>query len=52
MGVISVPLDILPAQEKQRDIKRGAACPLPKDGDRARTGREAGPERKDRRGVL
>ena len=52
VGVIGVPLDALPAQEGRRDVKRGAACLLPENGDRARTGREAGPERKDRRGVL
>ena len=52
VGVISAPLDALPTQKGQRDIKQGAACPLPEDGDRARTGREAGLEREDRRGVL
>ena len=52
MGVTRAPLDISPAQERRRDIRRGAACPLPENGDRARTGREAGLEKKDRRGVL
>ena len=52
IGVISAPLHTLPAQKKQQNIKRRAVCPLPKDGDRARTGREAGPKKKDRRGVL
>ena len=52
VGVTGAPLDASPAQEGRRDVRRGAACPLPEDGDRARTGREAGPEREDRRGVL
>ena len=52
VGVIGVPLNISPAQKKQRNIKRGAAYLLPEDGDRARTRREAGPKKKDRRGVL
>ena len=52
MGVIGAPLDASPAQEKRQDVKRGVACPLPENGDRARTGRKAGPKKKDRRGVL
>ena len=52
MGIISAPLDASPAQEKQQNIKQGAAYPLPEDGDRARIGRKAGPKKKDRRGVL
>ena len=50
--VIKAPLNISPAQKGRQDIKRGAACPLPENGDRARTGRKAGPGKKDRRGVL
>ena len=52
VGVIGVPLNISPAQKERQDVKRGAACLLPEDRDRARIGREAGPKREDRRGVL
>ena len=52
MGVTKAPLNASPAQKGQRDIKQRAAYPLPENGDRARTGREAGPKRENRQGVL
>ena len=52
VGVIGAPLDTSPAQKGRRDVKQGAAYPLPENGDRARTEREAGLKKKDRRGVL
>ena len=52
MGVIKAPLNALPAQKEQQNIKQRAAYPLPENGDRARTGKKAGPKKKNRRGVL
>ena len=52
MGVTGAPFDTSPAQKGQQGVKQGAAYPLPKDKDRAQTGKKAGPEKKNRQGVL
>ena len=49
VGVTGSPTDVSPAREGRRDVRRRAACPLPGDEGRIRSGREAGPEKESRR---
>ena len=49
VGVIGTPINVSPAKKGWRNVKRGAAYPLPKNKGRTRTGRKAGLKKNNRR---